>query len=398
VPVFSTVAVDTGFLPSPALPISVRFSIVPTGGVVTELAADSHLEWTENGTGAEPILHQVRGKPGGGWFGVDAELDIGTDVQLNLLGIFVGVVPLGNRTVFIEQGEAFDGLLLPESDVESVDVVSSGTPIPLAYQVEVIPTVDLTLGVNLFPELQAELHGVEVATDSGGVVTTQVAEDHWVPQPPDPSRPAEVGMASTWTGDLSASLDLIIEPEVVVSTLFGPFTLSPFEIPVPLGSGQEIRELGPAFYAHGLPVIEVDATPYDFGDVPEGQQRTLELRTDNLGELHLAGEVEVLGDDAFRVFPERIDAPAQTDDGLVVTFAPTAVGYAEAVVLLRTNDPVQPTVEILVSGTGTPELGRDVQRVNGEEARGGSGCGCAHGGASAGWLAAGLVGLVRRRR
>ena len=66
-PVFVTFAYDTGYLPSQSDPISVRFSITPTGGVSTSFDAVSQLTWP-------PVLtHEVVGTPGTGTLEVDAE-------------------------------------------------------------------------------------------------------------------------------------------------------------------------------------------------------------------------------------------------------------------------------------------------------------------------------------
>ncbi len=392
VPILTPVAVDTGWWPSASSPVAVKFSIVPSGGVVTELQAESHLEWDELGASGDPMLHHITGFAGGGWFGLDAELDISTEVQLNILAVFTGIVPLGSRTIRLSDGVSFDGVLLPESAIESVSVSSVGAPVPLSYEIEVIPGVSLSLGANVFPELEASLVGVEVRTDAQGTESLQMAEEHWVELPPDPGRLAELGMATTWSGQLDAAVDLVIEPTVVVDTWLGPFTLAQVDIPVLLGEGSELRELGPTFYSHPLPVLEIDRSPMAFGDVPLGDLATVELPLENLGKLQLTGTVEVLGDPGFRVFPEAITAEALASDGLVVTFEPTQLGMADGVVVLHTNDPIDPMVQIVLSGAGFDSVDREPQRVNGEEVRGG-GCACDQVPARQG-----VWGLLARRR
>ena len=93
-PVFDVVAFDTGFLPSTSDPIAVRFSVTPTGGVTTEIATDSHLEWSAS-TGMEQALVC---EPGGGWLAIDGSVDLVAEVHINVLGLWSGTVDVWSET------------------------------------------------------------------------------------------------------------------------------------------------------------------------------------------------------------------------------------------------------------------------------------------------------------
>jgi MYXO-CTERM domain-containing protein len=94
---------------------------------------------------------------------------------------------------------------------------------------------------------------------------------------------------------------------------------------------------------------------------------------------------------------------------MVITFAPADVGEVSATIMLDSNDPLQPVVEVLVTGRGVlpDEEGEGdgdtaseetTTAVVTEDVKGG--CGCATSGAGAPALLGlgGLLALLRRRR
>ena len=121
---------------------------------------------------------------------------------------------------------------------------------------------------------------------------------------------------------------------------------------------------------------------------------------ENLGESQLDGSVGILGSGSFDVFPEGVLANPSHIDGVMVEFSPSAVGEASASLMIETNDPYQPLLEIELVGQG----------VNGLEAQdsetvGASGsvrtCGCsASTGSNFAWAWLGVTGLaaLSRRR
>ena len=118
--VFSTLGFDTGYLPSQASPISVRFHLTPTGGVVTDMDCESRLEWPD------PLQHAIVGVPESGWFGVDAEIEIEAEVHIDIFGLWTGSVDLWSEKLEMLSGTPFDPPLLGETrehlDDELVDV------------------------------------------------------------------------------------------------------------------------------------------------------------------------------------------------------------------------------------------------------------------------------------
>lgn len=397
--VFSTIAFDTGYWPSATDPIAVRFHLTPVGGVQTELYGTSDVAWPE-------LSHRVLGEPGG-WFGVQTDITIGAEVKLDLFGLYSGTIPLWEEQVALDESVDVDGLLLPGAARAEVSVVvdDPNAFAPIEYAIQVIPTIDLVVGVGVAPELEATMTGVRVVGDLGGDTLQQDQEDTWVLLPDLPDRPGELGMLSTWTGSLRSHLSLVIEPEVRVDTLLGAFTLAAFPIPVTLVDDEALRTTPAAFVVHPLPVTGALPEAIDLGEVQLGQLGNYTLPIDNLGALLLQGTVAVDGNAAFTVWPETLAALPEGADGVVVTFSPTAVGESTATLVLATNDPWAPEVRIPLSGLGVttdaadpdPDPVPDAADPKLEEGDGGCGCDLAAG-PGAGWALWALVPLLAARR
>lgn len=393
--VFSSVAFDTGYWPGAGDPIAIRFFLTPTGGVHTELFGASALQWPA-------LSHQVIGETGGR-FGIDSEIAVGAEIKLDLFGVFTGVVPLITEYVSFEDEVPVEGLLLAGGANGSSAAVSVDDPNaipPLQYAFPVIPGVDLVGAVQIRPDIAADMAGVSVNTAIGDEELIQVAEDgSWLPLPPDPTRPSELGMVTTWNGHLAAVLSLVIEPEIRVDTFLGAFTLASFPIPVSLVDVDEYRTSTPVFTVHPLPVMEDVDPGYDFGVVAVGDVTNLEVPFDNIGALLLQGTLRIEGDPSFTVWPDTLAAIPAGGTGFVVTYAPTAAGEHGADLVIDTNDPTRATLRIpLVGGA---EGSTDVVPPAGEdEAETPIGfCGCANTGPGTSMATVfGLLLVLRSRR
>jgi hypothetical protein len=340
--VFTTVQFDTGFWPSPTDPIAIRFYLTPTGGVTTHLEGTSRLEWPA-------LAHHVEGLPGGS-VEMETGLEIGAEVNLDLFGVFTGVVPLATRSVSFADEAEVTGLLLPE-DPPVVLGDQVGSIAPLDYAVPVIPGVNLVVGVNLNPAVALEVAGTDVQTSVGDQELVQDAPDGWSPVDPDPQAPGELGMVTAWNGQLGATLSLVLEPHVDVDTPLGAFTLASFPIPVDLVDEAAKRTSTPVFAVHPLPVLAPPDQAHEFGAVVVGATGTWEVALENVGAMVLQGAVGIEGDGAFSVWPDGLAALPAGSDGLTVTFAPTTPGEHAAELWLETNDPWAPVVRIALHGT-----------------------------------------------
>ena len=342
-------AVDSGWWPSPDAIIAVRFAVTTTGGLSTMLEADSELMWT--GVPDDPLLHRVVGRAAGGQVALDALLDISTDVKLDLAGVFTGTVALTDAQVELTDVATFDGLLLP-GQPQTATVGYTGDAVPLTLRIDVITGVDLIVGVDVAPDLAAEVVGRTVTSDVLEQTLTQQAEGEWVELAPDPGAPGALGFASQWHGTVDGGLDVLLQPEVAVFTPLGTFDLLRFDLPLPLETIAAQRTMEPVFLVHPLPVLQGPPADIDLGEVLVGTLATAFIDIVNPGELGLVGDVELVGDTAFAAFPDQIAAQPDGRDGITVTFAPSAPGAFEASLALITNDPVRPIRTVRVIGLG----------------------------------------------
>lgn len=402
--VFSVVTYDTGFLPSASSPIAVRFHVTPTGGVVSELQGTSYLEWERGQRPEAPEMdHSLLGEAGG-WFGVDAAVDIGAEVSIDIAGLYSSVVPLWTTGVDLYEGVPVDSLLLNGGHAGAeVSLKDASLIDPLEFSITVFPGLDLVLLAKLYPELTAKLTGHQVETAFDHAHLVQANDGEWVTLPAPTGQPAVLAGTSSYVGAVDAVLAFVIEPTVELDTFLGTFTLAAFPIPIDLVDRSEIRTFDPVPIHHPLPAVGELPAAHDFGERQVGSLANWQLGYENLGELGLEGFVRIEGPDSFTVWPEFVYATEEFDDGVVVSFEPKLEGRQEAWLVVETADPGVPEVRILLSGTGfepEPEGGDRFPEAEPEVGRsGGSTCGCSTGSGAPLWLVwlAPLL-LLRRRR
>ncbi len=384
--------VDSGWFPSANDPLAIRFYILPLGGLTTTLQGTSELQWGQGAPGT--VQHRVIGQPSGTDIELDATVDVGIDVKIDVVDVLTDVVTLVGTEARFEGRASHDTLLLPGQGRvgrvrDALEVFAWSTDL------EVIPGVDLVVGVEVAPILTAEVRGAGVESVAFGVPRRQTLEGQWVDQPAPPGA-SEHGLTVAWAGDVTGELELGLQPEVSLDTPVGNFRILRVRVPIPIQRFQELRLTPPQFLVHPLPSLDLEPVDHDFGDVGVGDLALLELSLDNLGLLALEGTALVRGSGAFAVFPEELAAaPDGGGDGVVITFSPRDEGIAEAEVVLSTNDPWQPDVVFRVRGRGVDPASLD-------RFAGGATCGCqAPASSSAGALGvAGLAALLllRRRR
>lgn len=349
-PVFVTFAYDTGYLPSQSDPISVRFSITPTGGVSTSFDAVSELSWP-------PVLtHAIVGSPGTGTLEVDAEVDIVAEVYLNLW-IWAGSVPLWAQKVQLEGRTDFDPLALGGAPTE-VTVADPGLVPPFSFDINVITGIDLSLDVAAYPELMSTLAGTGVTTtNADGATWTQQTEGAGVAATMAAGRPAELALTTTYDATATNRLSLVLEPSASLDTWIGNFQLLSFPIPITLVDLVETRHLDAPAYAHPLPALVAPESTADLGVVAVGDLANLALPLPNAGLLPVDGSLSIVGDPAFTVFPDGIYIPPNGLDGVVVTFTPSRVGAHQAELVITSNDPTTPELRLPLFGEGSAPPG-----------------------------------------
>ncbi len=349
-PVFVTFAYDTGYLPSQSDPISVRFSVTPTGGVSASFDAVSQLSWP-------PVLtHEVGGVAGSGTLEVDAEVEIVAEVYLNLW-IWAGSIPLWAQKVQLEGRTDFEPLARDGTSAE-VTVADPGLVPPFSFDINVITGIDLSLDVAAYPELVSTLAGTGVTTtNADGASWTQLTEGAGAAAVMAAGRPSELALNTTYDAATTNRLSLVLEPSASLDTWIGNFQLLSFPIPITLVDLAETRHLAAPAYAHPLPALVAPESTSDLGIVDVGDLANLALPLPNAGLLPVDGSLSIVGDPAFTVFPDAIFIPPNGLDGVVVTFTPSRVGAHQAELVITSNDPTTPELRLPLFGEGAAPPG-----------------------------------------
>ncbi len=393
---FTSLAFDTGWQLSPSDPISVRFSVTPTGGISYGWDGTSDLTWS-------PVGHGITGTPGSGYLDVEASVEITTEAQINLGLLGTYVVPLAGQTLRLDGTETFDPPALGQPITVIVD--DPALVPPFEFDIAVITGVDLQLSVEVTPRL-------ETTFTATSLTTTQQDGGSWLQLTDGAAAAASLPAGSPASMDLEtiaavqaySLLSVVLEPTATVDTWIGSFQLISFPIPVTLVDVDVVKSLSSGPYSHPLPAFRPTLDAHDFGVVQVGERRTLELPLPNAGELAVDGTLRIEGDPGFTVYPDRMYIPPAGLDGVTVDFEPSLVGTASAELVFESNDPTAPSFRMQLGGegwlpedTGTPDAddGVDVIPVAESEVKS---CGCASArGPSVAWLA-GLLFLIRRRR
>ncbi|NCG18357.1 MAG: hypothetical protein GWP91_05000 [Rhodobacterales bacterium] len=399
--VFSVLAFDTGFQPSFNDPVSVRFHITPSGGVVTEMEATSELEW------AGTLEHKLTGVPGTGVFEIDATLEIEAEVHLDLI-IYEDYIPVWVETVNMYDGMAFDPMLLAGGGSPvTVGVSGAGIVDPLEFALTVITGINLVFAAEVYPELSSTLSGNRIETLGDDGLVVQTLEDTWMNLPLATVPSPELALSSTYVANFDSELSLVIEPTISVDTWIGDFQLISFPIPVALLDSMGERAFEAVDLFHPLPLVGPLPGETDMGEVPTDTLANAPIELTNVGAMPLEGLATIVGSDDFTVFPESLCIPPGGSDGLMVSFDSAGVGDQDVVLEIITNDPLNPVIQIPIFASAydpnsleeTPTRGTgdlsDGSR-NGEDTKSGCGCQATRSGPS-GWWVLGLVGLIRRR-
>jgi MYXO-CTERM domain-containing protein len=268
----------------------------------------------------------------------------------------------------------------------------------------------VTIGGTAKPSATVDVTALGI--ESGDGVATSPASVNMV-SPPGVND-GFVDFMATWLGEVQSSAGITLTPSVRVdigSSYFGPleypFTVDLFnDQPVPLVSA-------PSQVSHDLPAVVPGARTLDFGQVVVGDASTREFIVENLGDVELTGQARVEGD-AFALAEGTLLLPRTNEAGptsqtLTLDFLPPDIGSFTGTLILTTNDPVEPEIEIPMVGAGVEPPSddegngdsNDVGNGDGLVEQPGSGCGCATttpGGSALALGLLGLVGLVARRR
>jgi uncharacterized protein (TIGR03382 family) len=388
VDVFAAADFDTGPLPVDS-PLYIRIYVASEGGASTAMDATSTLGWPD------ALTHRITAVPNTGLFGLLTDITMGAEVGFDVFG-YTGTIPVWSQNLTMYGDTSFDGLLLPDSATPSVGLETTGTGIdPITYTFSIYTGVDLNVTLEVFPKAKATFAGEKITTDDGVAPTVLVSESATESFAVHEDDPGNLALESTYSGWMDAELDVDFKPSLEICVVVvGCITVAEFDVPVPLIASHLKRDFTPAIYDHPLPSLLPPITNHDFGDVDVDTTNNLEIALKNVGRLDLEGTATIDGDAAFTVFPEYFSASADNTDGLVVTFTPTDAGQHTAKLVLTSNDPLRPTIEIPLSGVAADPNTDQGGDVITEEVKT---CGCASPGSVAPWPAL-LLGLLLLRR
>lgn len=395
VDVFESVEFTTGRLPDGS-PVQVEFRLDSGGGLSAAFEAVSDVSWPD------ALTQTLTGTPGGGSLSFLTDLRLEALVYVDLFDLYEWQDVVWSDGLYLLDDAAFDPLLLPGSSVAEVALGSDGLGIDtIHYDLALFTGVSLGFTLDVFPRAEAAVRGVSVATvdpdEPDDVLATLTTADGTAIYPVPAVDPGVLSLMSTFTAHLSAGLSVVFQPAIAVNTPVGDFELARFDVPVELLSYEEDRAFPAVTYEHPLPALAVPFASHDFGELEPGDLANVQVPLENVGDLDLEGVVRIEGDPAFTVYPEFFLAGADVEDGVVVTYAPADEGTHTAMLVIESNDPAHPALEIpLRGGAVAPEV--DLYDEN--EHVSVDGCGCASPGGVGGWvgvLAAALI-VGRRRR
>lgn len=402
-PLYDGAEFDTTWIPADS-PLQVRFQILSEGGAEIEMEGVGHLGWPEGLTAlVEPVENS-------GLILVDAVLSAVTSVRFNVAG-YTYDSEIDRRSIAIEGEGVFTPFLLNGDVPSAVSVIFEGaTNELLNFSYNVFTGVSVQFTTDLGPQASTVFNSVNWYLD--GERVDRSGQRAVVEPLGEPVQPLEAQLVGRWQDELNLVLNPVFS---VCVDLIGCWDLVDIDIPIPLASDDFEQMFPPVPMEFPLPVLETTLTRADFGTVTVGTVANIQLPISNLGLMDLEGSAALFGSPYFVAYPSAFLAAPSTTDGLVLTFAPELAGDFDGTLVLESNDPLLPRIEIAVVGTGVlPDESDGTDDVDDEGQGGGrakptviqsevQGCGCAAAPAQRqGGLLAGALGLLalawRRRR
>ncbi|MFZ5480686.1 MAG: hypothetical protein ACOZNI_28245 [Myxococcota bacterium] len=385
---FTSVEMSTGYLPSGS-PIAVEFRIDAVGGAAVAMEGQGDMTWPD------ALTLQMTGEPGSGMYALDTSLDAVTSVMIDLSDYgYTWSSEIDRRSLVMDGYTTFDPFLLDDR-VEITDTPASLEVIN--YEFEVITGLELDFTADMSVVLNAGFEGVSWTLDDA----IATAEDESLLLQSE--RVADYTVPGVFRGYYDAYLDVVVTPTLSACIIVvGCWDIATFDIPISLLSDNVEQDFEGQMYVFPLPLLVPGLDAADFGDVDVGDIANVQIPLANDGSLEAYGSAAVVGEGEFTVYPSTFNALPDTEDGVVVTFAPTVEGPQTASLVLTSNDPTLPDLEIPLTGNGAAlESDDGGQYEDDEEVKAStSTCGCS-GGAGLPGLAVALLAASmswRRRR
>lgn len=389
---FTAAEFSSGYLPSGS-PVAVEFRLEALGGAEVYMEGDADVTWPD------ALTLAFTGEPESGIYVLDASLDAVTTVLVDLSDYgYYDTFEIDRRSLTMDGATFFDPFVM-DTRLEVTDVPESLQVIDYSYDVfGGIASLNFTADLSLV--VTAGFEGVQWAVNEGTITTENEAALL------EPSRTADFDVHGIFRALWDANMAAVFTPAIEVCASFvGCIEVASFEVPVDVISDSFEQDMPAEDYVFPMPLLAPGISDGDLGDVEVGTLATLNVPLANDGNLDAYGTATLVGDPSFSVYPDTFNALPGTEDGLVVSFSPTFAGEATATLVLESNDPSLPTIEIPIVANGVdPESqGEDIPGNSDEEEIKAdvTGCGCSGGGSGAPGLVGALVAaalLGRRRR
>lgn len=361
---------DTGWVPNGS-PLQVRFQIESTGGAEVQMEGVGHMGWPEGLTVAlDPIVES-------GEIAVDAALEAVTSIRFDV-DIYSYEQEIDRRGFDVEGETTFSPFLLGGDVPNSVEVYYEGETLELLdWSFQVFTGVTAGIVVDLGPQATTTFNGENWYVEGERLDVT--GQEAWV----EPLGEAVQGVNIEYVAHWNSGLDLVLNPvfEVCVD-LIGCWDLADIDVPIPLASDDFDQFFPTSTLAFPLPVVGELPVRHDFGTIDIGAAAVLELPIENIGAMDLEGTAYIDGSGYFTVYPEYFQAGPGFTDGVVVSFTPGAEGDFEAVLVLESNDPLEPDIEIPLLATGMLPYSTNTGTGAGDGSQGGNQNGAGQGNGS----------------
>ncbi|MFT6233131.1 MAG: MYXO-CTERM domain-containing protein [Myxococcota bacterium] len=384
----------TAYFPSADSTLAIKFSADTRTEVQLNIAATSQLNWPD------AMGHTLAGKTTGGEGVYIVESTLAAEVHVNAFGQVIDV-PVWSEAFSWTAFHVFDGLLLPEDAVREawLTMPADANFFQIDTELELAEGIILTFGLQGSPTGFAKVTGESVVANGESAT---VASSTVMLGMNDINR-GDYMVDAVWNGQIDSAWGAQLMPYVEVDLdNLGSLMIPLYTFDWDLGTDSQPIVSRVVEVEHAIPAIDT-FTVLDLGDVDVGDVAEREFDIDNLGAMTLTGSAVLQGDAVFDVIDRSFSANADGTTSITVSFEPTDEGDFEGTLILRSNDPAQPTIEVPVIGTAvavipdTPEVdpgGDEFSRIRG--------CGCTStagmSGAPTAFFTLGLFALLGLRR
>jgi hypothetical protein len=358
---FDDIMLDTGWVP-PGSPIQLRFGLAIGGSTEVALGGTLVASWPPG------IALSVPGRPGAGRLSINYGFEIIAQLRFDVevAGVrytWEGDIPIPfiPEDLRMAGDVVFDPFLLPGVEARPVSV-EDATDRVRVFQYDALDTIIPLPGVGggFVIAMQANLlasyltqriwiNGAEPIEEEGGSTLLEP------PIPEDPDETPGFGPSATVVLHPEGLLDytgtIIVFPELYIEVAGTRFDFPLAEIPIDLVERDDFVNFDDLEVDIPLPEIDVQPARLNLGEAYVGDATAQPLVFVNNGEAPLRVVAETT-DVPFTVVPAEVVVAPHRTTRVSVRFHPDVPGPEAVMFAFRTNDPDEPSVVVLLEGTG----------------------------------------------